>query len=293
MRCPVLIGETVYKPRKLDPRIAVRAVDVWAAFGDARHSRGAVLAYHLPNRGKSVEEGVYKKVILVNHAQATEAVTKARAALIFDPAQQEMLSFRDSITNTAFHELSHGFGAYHEMRISDREGRLTTVKEALREYDSLLEELKADMLGLWLSKMQHDKGALDEASLQRRYVSSVVHLLGLLQYPPDDTYTQMAATALGRLLEAGAVVWDEGAGRASVVFDKMDEVLPTLVKDTALLQLTGDYAGAAAMVGQYVSMEKGAPALKGAPAAIKSAVTAKFKTASLKSPSLSYKINGL
>ena len=289
----VLVGENLYKPRRLDPRISVRAVDVWAAFGDARHSRGAVLAYHLPNRGKSVDEGVYKKVILVNHAQAMEAVTEARAALILDPSQQAMLSFRDSITNTAFHELSHGFGAHHEMRITDREGRLTTVKEALREYDSLLEELKADMLGLWLSKMQHDNGALDEASLHRRYVSSVVHLLGLLQYPSDDTYTQMAATALGRLMDGGAVIWDADAGRASVVFDKMGSVLTELVKDTAVMQLTGDYAGAAATVGRYVSMDGKTSSLKDAPAAVKSAVTVKFKAAALKSPSLKYKVVGL
>ena len=49
----LLVGESIYKPRKLDKRISIRAVNVWAAFGDARHSRGAVLAYHLPPLGPS------------------------------------------------------------------------------------------------------------------------------------------------------------------------------------------------------------------------------------------------
>lgn len=288
-----LVGEAVYKSRILAKGIAFRAVDVWAAFGDGRHSRGAVLAYHLPNRGKSVDEGLYKKVILVNHAAAVERVTEARAALVLNPEQEVYLSFRDAITNTAFHELAHGFGAYHEMRITDLEGRLTTVKEALREYDSLLEELKADTMSLWLSGRQHEAKTLDDDSLRRRYVSAVVHLLGLLQYPPDDTYTRMSAVLLGRLIDDGAVIFDASTERSTVVFDKMGASIAALLKETATLQLTGDFPGAKALVEKYCSRGESGFYLNGNVKIIRDSVTAQFKKSTIKTPALRYEVIGL
>ena len=288
-----LVGEDVYKPRKLDTDIAIRAIDVWMASGDARNSRGATVAFHLPNRGEAIEKGLYKKVMLVNHSKAFEAVAKARAELVLEPNQAAMVNFRDNITNTTFHELSHGFGAYHEMVIFDKEGRRTTVKEALRKYDTLLEELKADAIGLWLVKYLNDNKALSIEALHRRYVCNLVHVLGLLQYPLDGTYPQMAAIQLGWFLEHGGVVWHAETGQFQLDPSKMTASLTDLAKTVATIQLTGDFAAADSLYGKYIRKDGDKVMLAPNLTRIRDSVVERFKASGIKSPSLRYEVKGL
>lgn len=290
----LLVGEEVYKGRELDPRIAIRAIDVWMASGDARRSRGATVAYHLPNRGASVEEGLYKKVILVNHAKAFEAVKQRRASLVLDRSDAEKLSFMDDIVNTTFHELSHGFGAYHEMKVTTPSGKTASVKQLLLELDTLMEEVKADVIGLWLSRTLREKGELDDATLERRYISAIIHCLGLFQYPMSGTYPRMAAIELGWYLDAGAVVWRPDTGRLDVVPERMTPAVESLAKHVATIQLTGDYAGARELHDKYIR-KTGPEAyeLSGVLQRIRETILNKFEKAGIKSPSLRYEVTGL
>jgi len=289
-----LVGPEIYKSRKLDPRIAIRAVDIWMAAGDGRKDRGATVAFHLPNRGKSVDEGLYKKVIMVNHSMAFEPVSKARAELVLDKAQLEYVNAQSDIKNVTFHELSHGFGAYHEMKVTNPKGKTITVKEALKEYDSLLEELKADTFGLWLLSFQRQKKWADEKEEKLRYTSAVMHILGLLQYPLPGTYPRMVAIQLGWYMDAGAITFDENTGRFSVHFDKMPAAVESLVKKVATIQLTGDYDQAKSLIGKYiVSKADNEYELKGKLATARKMMLKKFVEAGITSPSLRYSVKSL
>lgn len=289
-----LVGPEIYRSRKLDPRIAIRAVEVWMAAGDARRDRGATVAFHLPNRGKAVDEGLYKKVMMVNHSLAFEPVSKARAGLVLDPAQVPYVDAMADIRNVTLHELAHGFGAYGELRVKNAAGVSLTVKEALKEYDSLMEELKADALGLWLVSRGRGGAPLPGDEVKKRYASGVMHALGLLQYPLDGTYPQMVAIQLGHYLDAGALSWDPAAERFSVDFAKMPAAVEALAKAVATIQLTGDAAGAKALFDRYVEKKgEGAYALRGPLAAAREAMIGKFRDAGIRSPSLRYAVTGL
>jgi hypothetical protein len=285
-----LVGPEIYKSRKLDPRIAIRAVEVWMAAGDGRRDRGATVAYHLPNRGKSVDEGLYKKVMMVNHSLAFEPVSKARAALVLDEGQVPFVDAMADIRNVTFHEFAHGFGAYSELKVKNAAGATTTVKEALKEHDSMMEELKADAVGLWLVAKEGAAG--DEA--KKRYTSGVMHALGLLQYPLEGTYPRMVAIQLGWLLDKGALVWDSVSGRYKIDFEKMPAAVEALVERVATIQLTGDYGAAQALVDAYIARKGDAEyELKGVLSEARRAMVDKFKAAGIKSPSLRYAVTGL
>lgn len=289
-----LVGKDIYKSRKLDPRISIRAVDIWMASGDGRRDRGATVAFHLPNRGESVDEGLYKKVIMVNHSMAFENVMKARAQLVLDRELMDNLDIRADITNVTFHEFAHGFGAYHEMEVKTPDGEKTTVKEALREYDSLFEELKADTFGLWLLSFQKKKGWVDEKQEIQRYTSALMHILGLLQYPLSGTYPRMVAIQLGWYLDRGAVTWDAEQGRFSIDYAKMPEAVESLAKKVATIQLTGDYEAAKELYEKYiVDGEDGEHALEGTLGEARQVMMDKFKQAGIKSPSLRYEVTDL
>jgi hypothetical protein len=288
-----LVGQELYRPRRLDPRIAIRAVDVWTAAGEGRRDRGATVAFHLPNRGKAVEEGLYKKVVMTNHATAFADVARARARAIVALEQIALLDAHADLVNVTFHELAHGFGAYNEMKVKTPAGKSATVQQALKEHATLLEELKADVLGLWLLAFQRRSGVVNEDQVARRYVSALVHMLGLLQYPLDGTYPQMVAVELGSLLDSGGVTWNAAEGRFGVDQARMPAAVEELARKVAAIQLTGDYTAARGLVARYVETgPNGAIGLKGPLAAARAVMLDRFKAAGLRSPSLRYEVTG-
>jgi hypothetical protein len=288
-----LVGEDVYRSRKLDPRISIRAVDVWMAAGDGRRDRGATVAFHLPNRGQSVEEGLYKKVMMVNHSKAFEEVMHARARRILAEEHLDDVDIRADITNVTFHELAHGFGAYHEMEIETAGNGTTTVKAALGEYDSLFEELKADTFGLWLLGYQDEKGWVDDDGIRTRITTALMHILGLLQYPLSGTYPQMVAIQLGFYMDRGAVTWDGESGRFGVNVEKMPAAVEALAREVATIQLTGDRDAAERLYTTYITDTDDGPVLEGALGEARRVMLDEFEKAGIRSPSLRYEVTGL
>jgi hypothetical protein len=213
---------------------------------------------------------------------------------VLDKDQLQFVDAQADIKNVTFHEFSHGFGAYHEMKVKNPQGKMTTVKQALKEYDSLLEEEKADTFGLWLLSYQKQKGWVDELEEQKRYTSAFMHVLGLLQYPLAGTYPRMVAIQLGWYLDAGAVTWDAGQGRFTVHYDKMPAAVESLAKHVATIQLTADYAAAEELVEKYIVHEGGKEyQLKGVLGEARKVMLEKFEAAEIRSPSLSYEVTGL
>lgn len=288
-----LVGEEIYTPRKLDPRIAVKAMDVWYAAGDGRNPQGATAAFHLPNRGKSVDEGLYKKVMLANHMEAFAPIMKARGDEILHPSLRPYVSAQADIMNTTFHEFCHGFGSHDELEVVTAEGTKTTVHDALKEFSSLMEEEKADVLGLWLVAHQLETGAIDLEHAKRRYVSALMHVFGLLQYSFKGTYPRMVAIELGWYMEQGAVSYDPGTGFWSIDFDKLPGAIESLAQKVARIQLTGDYLGAKALVGRYVSQTDAGPEPSALLKAPLEDVAKRFAAKKIKSVSISYRIDGL
>lgn len=288
-----LVGRDVYQPRKLDPRIAVRAIDVWRAAGDGRNPQGAIAAYHLPNRGASVDEGLYKKVMLVNHMRAFEPILKARAAEILREDQRPFVSGEADILCTTFHEFCHGFGSHDELPITLTDGTKTTVHAALQEYTGLLEELKADVLGLWMVQAQAATGAISPDDARSRYVSQVMHAFGLLQYAFDGTYPKMSAIEVGWFLDHQALSYDAVTGLWALDFVAFPAAVEGLAKEIASIQLTGDRERAAKLVSTYVSIVDGHAEPSAALKAPLADVKARFDRKAIKSISISYDVPGL
>lgn len=284
----------IYRPRRIDmDRISIRAVQVVMARGDGRRPAGATVAYHLPNRGPSVDEGRYKKVILVSHAEAFHPIMEARARLVLDEVQAALASGHESVLGTTFHEFAHGIGAHDELEI-DLDGEQTTVGEALGEYATLFEEEKADIIGLWLMERRHQTDAIDDDQAHRWYVSHVMHLFGLLQYALRGTYPRMVAIQLGHFMEGGAITYDEASGRFHINLDQMPAATEALARQVVRIQLTGDRAGAEALHNRYVHRDDQgeyelAPLLAGPVATMRE----QFEDAGIRSVNMRYRVTGL
>lgn len=287
------IGRELYRAKKLDPRIQIRAVELVKAAGDGRAPHGATVAYHLPNRGRAVDEGLYKKVMLLNHMRLFTPLMQKRAKLALAVAQTGLVDEWADIMNTTFHEFAHGFGAHEELSIVV-DGQRTTVGRALGSIETLMEELKADVASLWFVPYLAEKGLVEKGEIDKRYATAVMHLFGLLQYSLKGTYPQMAAVEVGNLMEHGALVYDAKTGRFTIDFEKFPPAVNDLMKKIVVIQVTGDKAGAESLRERYVkkiaeNKFEFQPLLKEPMARLKAA----FDKADLKSFAIDYEVTGL
>jgi len=278
-----------YKARKIDDRTAIRAIRLVRAAGDARRSRDAVVAYHLPNVGQAVEQGLTKKVLLVNHLEAMQPMLAAQAEVVLDRSQRERVTAEGLILHVSFLEFCHGFGAYPGMKIKVA-GTDTTVDIALGRHSMPLEHLKAEALALYLA------GRLRDAklqSLEQRYTTAVVRAIGRLQHDLSRTHAQAAAVLLGRLLEERAARYDHVTGNWRIDYRRLPRAMRRLAKEALAIQLAGDRAGAAKLFAKYVTGQGQGVTLVDSLALVRAKAKAALIQRGIKPLSISYVVTDL
>ncbi len=287
-----LLGQEAYGGRIPDPRFAPRAVDVWIAAGDARRERGAILAYHLPGRGRAADEGAGRSVVLANHGPPFAGADRDLASRMLAADQAALVHPGAALANVAFHELAHGLGLSPEARITDAQGRSTSLRDALRGQAILVEELKADALGMWLLGFEKSRGAVTADTERSRWASAVVRWLGLMRGPLTGTHGRMAAIQLGWHIEAGSLTWSPEEGRLVVDFDKMAPAAEGLAGEVLGIQLAGDHARARALVGRFIeSGAGGSVVLRGALAGVRAAAVERAAVSAVRPPVLRYVVH--
>lgn len=286
-----LLGPELYKPGNVEKKAEIRVIDVWYAAGEARLPKGALLAYHLPNRGPSADEGLSKKVILANHFKAFDPLTRIRAKMSFSPKLARVVDPEAKMKNTVFHEIAHGLIANADTKIVNKKGKATTVKLALGKHEAVVEELKADAVALWLAGFGVEQGWLGEQELEKRLACAVLHALGLLMHPRATPSARMSAVELGFLLDREAIVWDEKNEKIDVNFDKAREAVEELVKTVLAIQLTGDREAAEALEQKYSLEGKGGQSSQ--IARIRKALQDAFVRDKIPTPALTYEVEGL
>ena len=75
--------------------------------------------------------------------------------VLIDESQRHHVTFDAFFANTMFHEVAHGLGIKNTI---DGNG---TVRKALQEHGSALEEGKADILGVYMITQLHAKGEVE------------------------------------------------------------------------------------------------------------------------------------
>jgi len=286
-----LLGGKLYKARKVEGA-SPRALRVVTAAGAARFSRGAVGALYLPAWGKAAEQGLSKKLLLVNHMRAFTPVFSARAKEVLDEAQAELDDEQAILQNAALHELCHGLGAQPEREVVNKQGR-STVAKALGEHAALLEELKAVTLSFWLIGETQKRFKLSDAAVKQRYASVLVHNLGLLQPEPEVVEVQAAGLLLGSLLDAKGLTYDEASGRWSLALRALPKALKELARRVETIQLTGDREGAGRLFAAYLAKKGLATTFQDRLDRPRLRAKESFAKAGIKGISLVYKVSDL
>ena len=234
--------DPVYRNPKLGALAPIAVVNEIFAAGDA--NRGVqTAAFNLPNDERVTREKGAKRVMLKNVQDAKFAkILVPISKVVLAPADQKDVSFEAFFAHILVHELMHGLGP-HNITV---DGRQTTVRQAMKEASSALEEAKADISSLFAIQHMIDKGVMP-ASLERSlYTTFLASAFRSIRFGINEAHGRGIAIQLNSLLDAGGFVVGPD-GTFTVDRAKIKAGVTALTREIMTIQAQGDYAKAKAL----------------------------------------------
>jgi hypothetical protein len=167
-----------------------------------------------------------------------EKIMDPIAGVLIDDAQRANVTFDAFFANTMFHEVAHGLGIKNTL--TDK----GTVREALLDVASSMEEGKADILGLYMITRLHEAGELGDSDLRDNYVTFMAGVFRSIRFGASSAHGKANMVRFNFFAEKGAFVRDAERDTYSVDFDRMQEAMASLSELLLTLQGDGDYEGA-------------------------------------------------
>ena len=217
---------------KLGALAPIKVVNEVFCSGDGNHGVQTA-AYNLPNDERIARERGTKRVMLKNVQEAKFRKTLVPISQVaLSAADRRQVSFDAFFTHILMHELMHGLGPHQTA-----EG--ATVRKAMQEAGSALEEAKADISGLFALQLLVDKGALDRSLERTMYVSFLASAFRSIRFGTNEAHGKGVALQLNTLLDAGAVrVAPDGT--LAVVPERIRQAVAKLTGEIMTLQASGD-----------------------------------------------------
>jgi len=204
------------------------------------NSGGKTIAVNLPNDEMVQLQKGTRRSQLKNAMQAKfDKILEPIADTLIDDSQREHVSFDAFFANTMFHEVAHGLGIKNTV---DGSG---TVRQALREYASSMEEGKADILGLYMINELHKADELGDVDLREYYVTFMAGIFRSIRFGATEAHGKANMVRFNFFADHGAFVRDAESGKYRVDFESMEAAMTALSQQLLVLQGDGDYEGVA------------------------------------------------
>jgi hypothetical protein len=167
-----------------------------------------------------------------------EKILEPIADVLVADDQRSHVTFDAFFANTMFHEVAHGLGIKNTI---DGKG---TVREALLDVASSMEEGKADILGLYMIQELQKAGELGDVDLRDYYVTFMTSVFRSVRWGASDAHAKANMVRFNFFVEHGAFKRDAETGKYRVDFERMTEATRDLSRLLLTLQGDGDYEGA-------------------------------------------------
>ncbi len=222
-------------------------IEVFAA-GDTK-AGVQTLAFVLPNEERIREEKGTKKVFLKNiqEAKFDKALVPISKKVLADEDSQHV-SFYAYFTETLLHEISHVFGSNY---IALEDGTETTVRKALADKYSHIEECKATIVGMHNVPFLIEKGLIPEEKEREIYTTYLAGMFRSIRFGAHEAHGMGTLMQLNFHRETGAFVYDEAAKKFRLDMDKIKDSIAKMTKAILILEGDGNYENAAAFIAKY------------------------------------------
>ena len=210
----------------------LNAYDVVYYAGDC-NAGSKTIAINLPNDEQVQLKKGTRRLQLKNAMQAKfDKILVPIAKVLIDKNQRKYIKFDAFFANTMFHEVAHGLG------IKNTINNKGTVRNALKEKASALEEGKADILGLYMVQQLHKKGEI-KGDMKDYMTTFMASIFRSVRFGASSAHGVANMIRFNFFKEKGAFTKNED-GTYKVNYEKMEGAMKDLSNLILTLQGRGD-----------------------------------------------------
>ena len=232
--------------KKVREDIPVGVYDVVADFGQ---SRGGNTATILPNESylaRRYGRTILLRANIMRDPSIFEGTERALTAAIGEQAKD--LTPDGNFYRTLWHEVGHYLGVDRT-----RDGR--DLDEALQDNSNTLEEMKADLVSLFVADALHKQGYYTDAQLRSVYAGGILRVLQNNRPRRDQPYNTMQLMQWNFFLENGLLSFDPATKTMHINYDKYHDVVGKMLEKTLAVQYEGDKAASDKFIDQYTKWD--------------------------------------
>jgi hypothetical protein len=230
--------EEEYKKEVPGANTDMNAYDVIYYAGDC-NAGSKTIAINLPNDEEVHLKCGSRKLQLKNAMKAKfDKILIPISKMLIDPAQLKHVKFNAFFENTMFHEVGHAMG------IKNTLDGTSTVREALKEKYSSIEEGKADIMGLYIVTKLYEMGELTDGEVMDNFVTFFAGIFRSSRFGAASSHGKANMMRFNYFAEKGAFSRNEKSGYYTINFDKMHEAMITIMQKILHIQGQGDYTAA-------------------------------------------------
>lgn len=210
--------------------------DVILYRGDC-NAGGKTIAINLPNDERvHIQKGT-RKLQLKNAMQAKfDKILMPISEIVMNPEQQKMVDFNSFFENVTFHEVAHGLGVKNTI---NGQG---TVRSALMETYTTIEEAKADIMGLYIVDQLYKKGEMSSTSVENNYITFFAGIFRSVRFGAASAHGKANMLCFNWMKDNGAFSRSED-GIYTVDLEKMKAATVSMMAQILKFQAEGDYEG--------------------------------------------------
>ncbi len=228
--------------------IPVGVYDVVADFGQ---SRGGNTATILPNESylaRRYGRTILLRANIMRDPNIFEGTSRTLAAAIGEQQAKE-LTPDGNFYRTLWHEVGHYLGV-------DRTKDGRDLDEALQDNSNAMEEMKADLVSLFVAEALRKQGYYTDAQLRSVYAGGILRVLQNNRPRRDQPYNTMQLMQWNFYLENGLLTFDPATKTLQVHYDKYHDVVGKMLEKTLAVQYEGDKAGSDRFIDEYTKWDE-------------------------------------
>jgi hypothetical protein len=233
--------------KKVREDIPVGVYDVVADFGQ---SRGGNTATILPNESylaRRYGRTILLRANIMRDTSIFESTSRTFAAAVGEE-QAKALTPDGNFYRTLWHEVGHYLGV-------DRTADGRDLDEALQDNSNTLEEMKADLVSLFVADALHKQGYYTDAQLKSVYAGGILRVLQNNRPRRDQPYNTMQLMQWNFFLENDLLRLDLLNKTLHINYDKYHEVVGKMLERVLAVQYAGDKAASDKFIDQYTKWD--------------------------------------
>jgi hypothetical protein len=235
--------DEAYKSESPGSNSDLAVYDVLYYAGDC-NAGSKTIAINLPNDETVQLIKGSRRLQLKNAMKAKfDRILMPIAEELIDNTQLSHVTFDAFFEDVMFHEVAHGLGIKNTITGKG------TVREALKEQYSALEEGKADILGLFLIYQLNEMGEL-QVDMRNSYTTFLAGIFRSIRFGSSSAHGNANLVRFNYFREKGAFSRSND-GKYLVDFDKIQQAVNDLSRDILIIQGNGDYEAARKMIEKY------------------------------------------